>query len=189
MSKYVKELLSDAVRDRLNGVEDLLLVNVAGMTANRAHRLRMELRGKNMQLLVIKNSLARKAVEGTSLAPAFEGLDGPAAIVWGGTDIVDVAKEVTRLAGDKQFEPFAPRGGVMGGSRLSSDEVKAVSKWPSREEQLSLLVGQILGPGGQLASQLQSVGAILVGQIKEIAKGGEAEEAAPEESAPEASAG
>ena len=127
MSKLVKELISDAVKNRLSGVEDLVVVNVAGMTANRAHKLRMELRGKKMEILVIKNSLARKAVEGTSLAPAFEGLDGPAAIVWGGTDNVDVAKEVTRLAGDKQFEPFAPRGGVMGGSRLSGDEVKAVS--------------------------------------------------------------
>lgn len=175
MSKYVKELLSDTVKDRLQGINDLVLVSVAGMTANRAHKLRMELRGKNMQILVIKNSLARRAVEGTALAPAFEGLEGPAAVVWGGTDIVDVAKEVTRLAGDKQFEPFTPRGGVMDGSRMSSDDVKAVSKWPSREEQLSLLVGQILGPGGRLASQLQSVGGILAGQIKELAEKGAGE--------------
>ncbi|MBL9123782.1 MAG: 50S ribosomal protein L10 [Planctomycetaceae bacterium] len=177
MSKLVKELITDDVRNRLAGVEDLVLVSLAGMTANRAHRLRMELRGKNMHVLVIKNSLARKAAAGTPLAPAFEGLEGPAAIVWGGTDIVDIAKEVSRLAGDKQFEPFAARGGVMAGSRMTADEVKAVSKWPSREEQLSLLVGQILGPGAQLASQLQSVGGILAGQIKEIAQG--AEEAEP----------
>lgn len=187
MSKYVKELLSDTVRQRLDGVQELVLVSVAGMTANRAHRLRMELRGKNMQLLVIKNSLARRAVAGTALAPAFEGIDGPAAIVWGGTDIVDVAKEVTRLAGDKQFEPFVPRGGVMDGSPLSSDEVKAVSKWPSREEQLSLLVGQILGPGGRLASQLISAGGILAGQIKELAEkeGAPSAADAPAEAAPE----
>lgn len=179
MSKYVKDLLSDTLRQRLTGVNDLLLVNVSGMTANRAHRLRMELRGKNMQLLVIKNSLAQRALQGTSLAPAFEGLEGPAAVVWGDTDLVDVAKEVTRLAADKQFEPFAPRGGVMDGNRLTAEEVKAVSKWPSREEQLSLLVGQILGPGARLASQLQSIGGVLAGQIKEIAKG--AEETAPAE--------
>ena len=186
MSKLVKELISDDVKNRLTGVEDLVVVSLAGMTANRAHKLRMELRGKKMQVLVIKNSLARRAAAGTPLAPAFEDLSGPAAIVWGGTDIVDIAKEVTRLAGDKQFEPFAPRGGVMGGSSLTSEEVKAVSKWPSREEQLSLLVGQILGPGGRLASQLSSVGGIRAGQSKEIAKGGD--EAAPEAAAPEASA-
>jgi large subunit ribosomal protein L10 len=185
MSKLVKELISDDVKGRLDGVEDLVVVSMAGMTANRAHKLRMELRGKKMQILVIKNSLARRAAAGTPLAPAFEGLSGPAAIVWGGTDIVDVAKEVTRLASDKQFEPFAARGGVMAGSGLTSDEVKAVSKWPSREEQLSLLVGQILGPGSQLASQLISVGGVLAGQIKEIAKGGDEAEA---EAAPAASA-
>jgi ribosomal protein L10 len=76
----------------------------------------------------------------------------------------------------------------MDGSRLSSDDVKAVSKWPSREEQLSLLVGQILGPGGRLVSQLQSAGGILAGQIKELAKGGDEEPAAEAEPATEAAA-
>jgi ribosomal protein L10 len=174
MSKYVKELMTGDLRERLDGIQDCLLVSVAGMDANRSHRLRMELRGKQMHLMVVKNSLARRAVEGTSLAPAFHGLAGPAAVVWGGTDIVDLAKEITRLAADKQYDKLHARGGVMDGAPLSAGEVEQVSKWPSREEQLSILVGQILGPGATLAAQLTSVGGALASQIKEKAAGAEA---------------
>jgi ribosomal protein L10 len=180
MSKYVKDLITNDLKHRLDGVKDCLLVSVAGMDANNSHRLRMELRSKKMNLLVIKNSLARRAAEGTSLGPAFHGLKGAAAIVWGGTDLVDVAKEITRLAGEKQYEKLEPRGGVMDGAPLGPADVVEVSKWPSREEQLAMLIGQILSPGAKLAAQLTSVGAALASQIKEKASG-EPAEGAPAE--------
>ena len=171
MSKFVKDLVTDHLKNRLTGVNDLILVNIAGLNANANSTLRRELRSKDMSLLVVKNSLARRATEGTQLAPAFEGVAGTLALVWGGQDIVALAKEIIRLAGDKQFAAFEPRGGVMAGSALSAEEVKQVSKWPSREEQLSLLLGQILSPGANLVSQLTSIGGALASQIKQKAEG------------------
>ena len=179
MSKFVKDLITDHLKSRLDDVSDLLVVNIVGLDANRNTALRRELRTKGMQMMVVKNSLARRATEGTVLAPAFEGSQGTSALVWGGTDIVALAKEVVRLASDKQYAPFEAKGGVMSGSPLSAAEVAQVSKWPSREEQLSLLVGQILGPGGLLASQLTSMGGALASQIKQRGDA-ESEHAAPE---------
>ncbi|MBX3411773.1 MAG: 50S ribosomal protein L10 [Pirellulales bacterium] len=167
MSKYVKELVTDSLKERLSGVNDAFLVSVAGMNAGSNHRLRMQLRAKKMHLLVIKNSLARLAAKDTPLAAAFENIEGPAALVWGGDDVVALAKEITKLSEDKEFQPFAMRGGVLDGQTLTSEDVKQVSKWPSREEQLSILVGQILSPGANLASQLTSVGGALASQIKQ----------------------
>lgn len=176
MSKYLKDLIVGDLQKRLEGVEDLLIVNIAGLQSNTNMALRKQLRAKKINLLMVKNSLARRATEGTVLAPAFEGIDGSAAIIWGGEDIVSLAKEVTRIAADKEFEKhFAPKGGVMGGSGMSADDVAKVSKWPSRSEQLSLLVGQILGPGATLAAQLLGPGAKLASQVK---KKSEEEEAA-----------
>lgn len=171
MSKFVKDLITDHLKTRLNGVNDLLLVNIVGLNANVNSALRKELRSKNISLMVVKNSLARRATEGTQLSPAFEGAAGTLALVWGAPDIVALAKEITRLSADKQFAPFEPRGGVMDGAPLSADEVKKVSKWPSREEQLSLLMGQILSPGANLVSQLTSVGGALASQIKQKSEG------------------
>jgi large subunit ribosomal protein L10 len=176
MSKYVKQLLTDHLRDRLGDSSDLLVVSVTGMDANSNSRLRKELRSKNIDLMVVKNSMARRATSGTSLELAFQGLDGPAAVVWGGEDIVTLAKVVTQFTKDKQYEPFTARGGLMEGSVLTAEDVEAVSKWPSREEQLSLLVGQILGPGAKLAAQLNGPGGKLVSQVKKKAEGDEATE-------------
>ena len=183
MSKLVKDLLTDQLKRELNGVQDLILVNVVGLTANRTSALRKTLRQKNIKLMVIKNSLARRATEGTQLAPAFEGSEGTLAMVWGASDIVALAKDVMKLSDDKEFAPFLPRGGVMDGSRLQAEEVQAVSKWPSREEQLSLLLGQILSPGANLASQLTSAGGALASQIKQKGEGEEEPAAAAAETA------
>ena len=171
MSKYVKELLTTAIKDRLGDASDLLLVNVIGMEANANTTLRRELRSKNIQMTVVKNSLAKRATEGSPLAAAFEGLEGSVAVVWGGEDIVSLAKEVVRLAGDAQFGPFEPRGGIMDGQTLSPEQIGEVSKWPTRTEQLSMLVGQVLGPGSTLAAQVKGPGAKLASQIKQVGEG------------------
>jgi large subunit ribosomal protein L10 len=171
MSKYLKNLITDDLKKRLDGVSDLLVVDVAGLEANKNVELRKQLRERNIQLLVVKNSLARRATEGTALAPAFEGVEGSAAVVWGAEDVVSLAKEISRFADDKAFAPFAAKGGVMDGSKLSADDVKKVSKWPSRGEQLSLLVGQILSPGATLSAQLLGPGAKLGSQIKKKSEG------------------
>jgi large subunit ribosomal protein L10 len=166
MSKFVKELITKDLRNRLTGVDDALLVDVIGLENNKNVALRQRLRQKNIHLLVVKNSLARRATEGTRLAPAFESAEGTMALVWGGEDIISLAKEIIKISEDKEFERVKPKGGVMDGQRLAADQVKVVSKWPSRTEQLSILSGQILSPGAMLSSQLLGAGAKLASQIK-----------------------
>jgi ribosomal protein L10 len=170
MSKYVKNLITEHVRERLRGVHDALVVNMVGLDANRTNRLRTELTGKNIQVLVVKNSLAVRALAGTPLAGMFDGMVGSAAVCWGAGDIVALAKEVSRLGKDKRFSPFAATGGLMDGERLSASKVEEVSTWPSREEQLGMLVAQILGPGARLAGQLIGPASTLAGQIKQLSE-------------------
>lgn len=170
MSKYVKDLLTKDLAGRLEGVEECVVANVVGMDANSTGELRKRLRSKGIRLMVVKNSLARRAFEGKPLAPAFDGVDGSAAVMWGADDFVALVKEATELSKDTElFEDFTARGGVMDGEQLSAEAVAQVSKWPSREEQLSMLVGQLLGPGAQLAAQLKGPGGQLAAQVKTIA--------------------
>lgn len=166
MSKFVKELITKDLRNRLEGVEDALLVDVIGLENNKNVALRQRLRKKNINLLVVKNSLARRATEGTRLAPAFETTQGTMALIWGGEDIISLAKEVIQIVETKEFEKVQPKGGVMDGQPLAADQIKAVSKWPNRLEQLSILSGQILSVGSTLSGQLLSAGSSLASQIK-----------------------
>ena len=159
--------MAEELKGRLVEVGDALVVDVIGMEANATMELRKELRSKNIQLMVVKNSLARRATEGTALAPVFEGSEGTLAVIWGSEDVVSLAKEVTRLAKEAKYGSFGAKGGVMDGAKLSADDVAAVSKWPNRQEQLSLLVGQILGPGASLSAQLLAPGGALASQVKQ----------------------
>ena len=177
MSKYVKELVTRDIKRRLEGVQDAVLVSCVGMDANTTNELRTELEQKQIRMLVVKNSLARRATEGSSLAAAFEGATGQVAVCWGATDFVSLVKEVVRLDKDStKFDKLVAAGGVMDGESLDAEKLKAVSKWPTREEQISLLVGQILSPGRTLNAALLGPGRMLNSQIK--SKGEEDEAAA-----------
>lgn len=174
MSKYVKQLVTDEIKHRLANVSDALLVNVIGMNTDNTYALRKKLREKNIQLLVIKNSLARRATEGTALAPAFEGAQGTLALCWGASDFVQLAKEITDIEKIPQFDKLQTRGGVMDREQLTAERVKEISKWPSRTEQLSMLLGQILSPGATLLSQISGPGGALLSQVKQKGEGDDA---------------
>ena len=174
MSKQLKNMIVDELKQRLTGVNDALLVNVIGLNSTNTFNYRKALREKNIQVLVVKSSLAKRATEGTSIAPAFTVGEGSLAIVWGAEDFVALCKEIVEVHKKPEFEKASARGGVMDGEPLTAKKVEEVSKWPNRREQLSLLLGQILAPGANLLSQLKSPGGALASQIKQKSEGEEA---------------
>ena len=183
MSKLVKNMLVEDLKGRLQGVGDVIVVSLGRLDAQKTTQLRQALRKKRISLQLVKNSLARRAMLGTPLEPALEQAEGMLAIAWGAEDVVDLAKELDRLTGVKDFEGFECRGGALDGARLGADDIKKVAKWPTRQEQLSILSGQISSLAGTLAGQIVSAGGTLAGQISQRADdlekaGGEAAPAA-----------
>ena len=178
MSKVVKNMLVEDLKARLTGVGEVIVVSLGKLDAIQTSNLRQTLRRKKIHLQMVKNSLARRATLDTPLAPAFQTHEGMLAIAWGGEDVVDLAKELDRLTGVKDFEGFEFRGGALDGARLEPADVKSVAKWPSRAEQLSLLSGQISGLGSRLSGQISGLGGVLAGQIssrvEELEKSGTA---------------
>ena len=170
MSKAVKSMLVDDLKGRLGGVGEVIVVSLGRLDAQKTTQLRQQLRKKKIHLQLVKNSLARRATAESPLAPAFEKSEGMLAIAWGGEDFVDLAKELDRLTGVKDFEGFECRGGALDGARLDAADVKRVAKWPTRSEQLSLLSGQISSLAGRLAGQIVAAGGVLAGQIKSRAE-------------------
>jgi large subunit ribosomal protein L10 len=166
MSKAMKDMLVDDLKGRLVGVGEVIVVSLGKLDAQKTTLLRQTLRKKRIHLHLVKNSLARRAMSGTPLAPALERAEGMLAIAWGGEDIVDLAKELDRLQGVKDFEGFECRCGALDGARLESADVKSVAKWPSRAEQLSILSGQISSLGSTISGQVLSAGGTLAGQLK-----------------------
>src|SRR5205814_3421069 len=180
MSKQLKNLIAEEVRKRLQGVNDALLVNVIGLNSTNTFNLRRELRSKNISLLVVKSSLARRATEGTPLARAFDDSEGSLAIVWGAEDFVSLAKELVALHKKPEYEKLTAKGGVMEGEKLTPEKVTDISKWPNRAGQISIILGQILAPGSKLLGQITGPGGKLLSQLKKKSEGEEAPAASAE---------
>lgn len=176
MSKYVKNLLADEIKNRLDGVADAIIVDVIGMDSASTFRIRKHLRDKGIEMLVVKRSLADRATVETPLRPLFQEKQGSVAVVWGCEDFVSLAKELVAVdKADEEYPKFELKGGVMDGEAMDAEQVKAVSKWPNREEQIALLVGQILGPGSTLSAQFLGAGSTLAGQVKKLVENKEDE--------------
>lgn len=175
MSKYVKNLITDELKGRLDGVSDAIIANVIGMNSAKTFEIRKLFREKGVTMLVVKRSLAERATVDSTLNRLFEDKQGSVAVIWGCEDFVSLCKEITAVVRSNQFAKFELKGGVMDGETLSAEQVLAISKWPNRQEQISLLVGQILAPGANLSAQLLGSGAKLAGQIKKLVENKEGE--------------
>ena len=176
MSKTVKKMLIGVIRERIGDVRDLLVVDSSKLDALTANRFRLALREKQISLLTVKNTLARRALNDSGVTALDPVLDGPSTIIWGGEDIVALSKEIARWA--KELEPLQIKGGAVEGTTLDAAGIDRLSKSPSREELIGQIAGLILSPGAQLAGALLGPGGYLAGQIKELADKESAEPAA-----------
>jgi len=174
--KRVDSLLKTGVSDRKKGVKELkkeeknqvvselqgkfqkakgvVLTDYRGLNVEEMTGLRTSLRSAAIEYKVIKNTLARIAAEGTSISVAKESFTGPVGIAIGYDDPVLLVKKV--LEYNKTNEKLQIKGGVIEGGIYSLDALKKISELPSREVQLSMLIGAIQAPVSKLARLLNA---------------------------------
>lgn len=166
MSKPVKNMIAQNYHQRFGEQDGAVLVDICGVTANDVNRLRSELAEQDIRLTVVKNSLAKKVVQGTPMEGISQFLDGPSTMVYGGDTVVDVARVLVSVA--KQIDHLEFKGALMEGQAFGPDRIEELSKYPTREEaqsqvlQLILspgrnLAGSVLGPGGKIASLVKAI--------------------------------
>ncbi len=166
MSKPVKNLITEAYRQRFADLDGAVLIDIRGVKATDTNRLRAGLQEKQVRITVVKNSLAGRALEGTSMEAISSLLSGPNALVYGGDSVVTVARDLLNWV--KDVENLKINGAIMDGQVFGPDEIEALSKYPTREEaqaqtvQIILspgsnLVGSVLGPGRKIASLVKAI--------------------------------
>ena len=164
MSKPVKEMMMRQLRARLDGARDFVVVDASKMDANSNNELRIDFRKEGVQMMAVKNALARNVLKAENVEASKDVFNGPCAIVWGGGDIVSLAKLTTKRA--KKDDTFVIRGGAIDGKELDASGVETWSKAKGRDEVIADVVGAIVGPGGRLCGGLKGPAGVLAGQIK-----------------------
>ncbi len=166
MSKPVKQLISKQYEALFEGYDGVVVLDMCGLDANANNALRTTLAEKGIKVTIVKNSLARKVVQGTSLEPIAEVLEGPCAFVFGGESVVNVARELMPKVKELQHIDF--KGAVLDGQLFQAAEVERLSKFPTRDEAIADVLGCILGAGGNLLGAIVGPGSTLGGQIAQI---------------------
>ncbi|MEL6257627.1 MAG: 50S ribosomal protein L10 [Pseudomonadota bacterium] len=155
MDKAQKTEALDVLKGIFASAGVIVVAHYAGMTVAEMTDLRGKLRAEQGSLKVVKNRLAKLALEGTPGVVGAPLFQGPAAIVYS-SDAVSVAKTVLNYA--KENDNFILQGGILGSSVLDEKGIEALSKMPSLDEMRAKLVGSLNAPGGMLARTLNAPG-------------------------------
>jgi len=142
-----------------------------GLTVAELTQLRNGMSAAGASFKVTKNRLTKLALDGTPCQPITDLFTGPTAIAYS-KDPVAAAKAAVEFA--KKNDKFVLLGGVMGGTRLDSNGIKALAALPSLDELRGRLVGMIQTPATRIAGVLQAPAGQVARVIGAYATKGEA---------------
>jgi len=143
LNRSEKEAVVAEVAGLAAQAQTLVMAEYRGITVADMIKLRSEARSKGVNLSVLKNTLARRAVSGSTFEVAADQMTGP--LIYGfSVDAVAAAKVVADFA--KTNDKLVIRGGVFGGKALDVNGVKQLANIPSKEVLLSQLCGLLMSP-------------------------------------------
>lgn len=139
---------------RLKASSTAVLADYRGMTVGQMRDLRTKLRGGGIEMVVVKNTLARRAAVAAGYEPLTAELVGPIAMLFA----VDDVSAPARILNDyiRANRKMVIKGGLLEGQVIKADAVTELADLPSREVLLSRLLGAMQAPLGNLASVLQA---------------------------------
>jgi len=142
MKKAEKEQLVAELRDKLTNSQSLYYTDFTGLNVKRMTELRRRLKRAGIDYVVIKNTLALRAVNESGLVG--EKLKGPTGLVVG-KDPVTAARLLTEFAKEFEDKPTM-KGGLLQGKAINNAQLKRMASLPSREQMLADLAASMQSP-------------------------------------------
>jgi len=154
LTKEQKREQYEQLRESLDGVSTLFLLQNTGLSVNEINDLRSEVRRTEATYKVYKNSVVRLAMEGTAMEGLSEFLAGPNAIAFTSGDGVALAKVLTEFI--KEHPKLELQRAFLEGQILDAGEAAELADMPSREELLTRVVFLLQSPIRRLAVALNT---------------------------------
>ncbi len=165
MDRTEKQEAIETLKGIFDSSGSVVLARYSGLTVAEMTKLRANLRKGGASVKVVKNRLAKIALQGKPGEGAADLFQGPVAIAYA-EDFVSAPKGVVEFAKDN--EKFVILGGFMDQEIMDANGVEALSKMPSRDELIATIAARLVGQASQVAGRLNQPGQHLAGAIQAI---------------------
>ena len=165
MNRQQKAAKVEEVSALVAGAHTIIVAEYRGLDVGSVTKLRKQARSQGVQLRVLKNTLARRAVSGTAFAGLSDKLVGP--LVYGfSADPVAAAKVLAAFAKDN--DKLVPTLVSLGGTVLPGSDLERVASLPTKDQAIAQLLGVIKAPIGKFVRTLAEPHAKLVRTIAAV---------------------
>ncbi|HJG47345.1 50S ribosomal protein L10 [Ruoffia sp. FAM 24228] len=143
------------ITEELKGSAGVVIIDYLGLNVTEVTELRKNLRDAGVKMKVVKNTILRRAAADAGIEGLDEVFAGPTAIAFHSEDVVAPAKIIVDAA--KDLEKLEIKGGLIEGAVATVAEIETLSKLPSREGLLSMLLSVLEAPMRNTASVLSQM--------------------------------
>jgi large subunit ribosomal protein L10 len=174
MNRDQKAVAIEEIAAHIDESHAIFAIDYRGISVPQVAELRAKLREADATFKVVKNSLTERAADQAGAETLKEYLAGPTALTFVRGDVATAAKAIADYARATQLLPF--KGGLMDGETLDIEQIRTLSRLPSREVLYGQLVGVVASPiGGLVRSLAALVGGLAsaLGQVREKKESGE----------------
>ncbi len=151
----LKQPIVDEIKGHVAGASSVVLVDYRGLTVEQDTALRKALREAGVTYKVYKNTLLKRAFEGTDFAQLDGVLDGPTAVAFGAEDATAPARVISKFMKDAPALEW--KGAVVEGTLYDVEGCKVLANIPGREELISKLLGSLQSPITNFARVIKQI--------------------------------
>jgi large subunit ribosomal protein L10 len=179
-----KQTVIDEIRGKLDKAASAVVIDYIGITVAEADAMRKKLREADVDYKVYKNTLIKRAIDGTDYSQFADVLDGPSALAVSYEDATVAARLLNGVM--KEYRKMSFKAGYVDGTYYDAERIKEIADIPSRDGLLAKFLGSIQSPLGAFVRTLAAIaekGSEAVAPAEEVAPSDETE-APTEEVAP-----
>src|SRR5262249_17570403 len=180
MNRDQKSAAIAEIAAQIDGSHAIFAVDYRGISVSQAAELRSTLREADATFKVVKNSLTERAADKAGAQELKALLEGPTALTFVRGDVATAAKAISDYARATHLLPI--KGGMMDGAPLDIEQIRSISRLPSRDALYGQLVGVVASPVTGLVRTLSALLgglAVALGQVREKKELGDLPAGAP----------
>ncbi len=150
-----KQAVIDEIKEKLDRAQSCVVIDYMGITVEEADAMRRKLREADVDYTVYKNTLIKRAIDGTKYADLAQVLEGPSAVAISYDDAVAPARVINGIIKDLKKMEF--KAGVIEGEYYDAKGVVSIASLPSRDELIAKFMGSIQSPLSAAVRTIQAV--------------------------------